>query len=285
MYFDCHNHSQFSFDGERTTAEKSVVSALEKGLGGICFTDHCDFYVPPMKADFEPLQKEEFDVRAQQEELDRLADRVAEGTLVKSASKKFRVLKGVEIGVQESCRAQIRDYFRTWQFDQVIASLHYIDDADPYWGDRYYRGKTWKEAYGHYLDVLFKELRFLGDDFDIMGHFDYVARYAPYPVESFLYRDFPAHFDEILRYLAENGKALEINTKTYQRYGFRTPQLDRNILLRFLELGGELITLGSDSHNPERVGDKFQYYGQYVKSLGFRRLAYFERRKPRLVTI
>ena len=105
MYFDCHNHSQFSFDGTRTTAEKSVVSALEKGLGGICFTDHCDFYVPPMKADFEPLQKEEFDVRAQQEELDRLADRVAEGALVKGASKKFRVLKGVEIGVQESCRA------------------------------------------------------------------------------------------------------------------------------------------------------------------------------------
>ena len=285
MFFDCHNHSQFSFDGERTTVEKNTVSALEKGLGGICFTDHCDFYVPPMKAEFEPLRSEEFDVPAQQAEIDRVAALAAEGRLVRGATKKFKVLKGVEIGVQERCREQIRTYLHTYRFDQVTASLHYLDETDPYWGGRYYKGKTWKEAYGHYLETLYKEMRFLDADFDVMGHFDYIARYAPYTVESILYRDFPGHFDEILRFLSENGKALEINTKTYQRYGLRTPQLDRAILIRFLELGGELITLGSDAHSPEHVGEKFQYYGQYVKSFGFRRLAHFEGRRPKLVTI
>ena len=67
---DTHNHSQFSFDGARTTLEKSTASAISKGLGGICFTDHCDFYVPEMKADFEPIVCEVFDVAAQQQEID-----------------------------------------------------------------------------------------------------------------------------------------------------------------------------------------------------------------------
>ena len=52
MFFDTHNHSQFSFDGEGTTVEKSALAAVEKGFGGICFTDHCDFYVPKMKEEF-----------------------------------------------------------------------------------------------------------------------------------------------------------------------------------------------------------------------------------------
>jgi len=285
MFYDCHNHSQFSFDGEKTTVGKSTASAIEKGLGGICFTDHCDFHVPEMKAEFEPLVKEEFDVEAQQAEIDRMNEEIASGRFGKAAAKKFKVFKGVEIGVYESCRPQIQEYFQTHRFDQVIASVHYLDDLDPYWGGVYYKGKTWKEAYGHYLETLLKEMKWLGDNFDIMGHFDYIARYAPYPKESILYKDFPGLFDEILTYLAQNGKGLEINTKTYRAYGLRTPQLDRDILVRYLELGGEIITLGSDSHAADRIGTKFDYYAQFVKSCGFRRLAHFEGRKPRLVTI
>ena len=87
-------------------------------------------------------------------------------------------------------------------------------------------------------------------------------------------------FDRMLKYLADEGKAVEINTKTYQPYGGRTPVLDKDILLRFKELGGEFISLGSDSHDPERTGDKFPYYAGLVKSLGFRYLVHFENRKP-----
>ena len=89
----------------------------------------------------------------------------------------------------------------------------------------------------------------------------------------------PHIFDSMFKYLAENGKALEINTKTYQDYHGRTPVLDRNILLRFKELGGEAISLGSDSHNPERVGDKFREYAEFARSCGFTRLAHFENRR------
>ena len=44
-------------------------------------------------------------------------------------------------------------------------------------------------------------------DFDVMGHYDYVARYAPYPQASILYKDFSDILDEMLTYLAQEGKA------------------------------------------------------------------------------
>ena len=285
MIYDTHAHSQFSFDGERTTVEKSTKAAIEKGLGGICFTDHCDFYVPPMKADFEPIVNEEFNVPAQQAEIDRVRGLILDGEYGRAAAKKFRLLKGVEIGLYNSCRPKIKEYVASHQFDEIIASVHYLDDVDPYCGGVYYKGKNWKEAYGHYLETILKEAKWLGEGFDIIGHFDYVARYAPYPKESITYHDFADLFDELLTFLAQNGKGLEINTKTYKKYGLRTPELDRDILIRFLELGGEILTLGSDAHDTERIGDKFDYYAQFIKPCGFRRLGHFENRKVKLVNI
>lgn len=266
--FDTHNHSQFSFDGKRTTVGQSASSAKGKGLAGICFTDHCDFFVPPMKAAYEHLVPETFDVKAQQEEIRRTGDKIG--------NQGFRILKGVEIGLQKKCRDSIRDFLSGNSFDQVIASVHYLDDTDPFYGG-YYEGKDWKTAYGHYLETIYEEMTWLGD-FDIMGHFDYVARYAPYPQASILYKDFSDILDAMLKYLAENGKALEINTKTYQDYHGRTPVLDINILKRFKEYGGEAVTLGSDSHDPGRVGDKFSLYSETVRSAGFGYLAHFEGR-------
>lgn len=267
--FDNHSHSQFSFDGGKTTVMASAVSAREKGLSGICFTDHCDFYVPPMKAAFEHLVPETFDVKAQQAEIDRVN--------IETGSKGFRVFKGVEIGLQKNSREKIRKFLSDNSFDGIIASVHYLDETDPFFGG-YYQGKDWKTAYGHYLETLYEEMKWLGD-FDIMGHYDYVARYAPYPQESIFYKDFSDLFDEILKYLAENGKALEINTKTYQDYKGRTPVLDKDILLRFREFGGEAISLGSDSHDPVRPGDKFERYAGFIRNAGFRFIAHFENRR------
>lgn len=276
-FFDNHNHSQFSFDGGKTTVEKSARSAFEKGLAGICFTDHCDFFVPPMKAQFENLVPEVFDVDAQQAEIDRVNALFADSGLLTKEGDSFRILKGIEIGVQKKCRKEIRKHLSEHGFDQIIASVHYLDDTDPFYGG-YYEGKDWKTAYGHYLETLYEEMVWLGKDFDIMGHYDYVARYAPYPQASIMYRDFSDIFDVMLKYLAEEGKALEINTKTYKDYHGRTPEFDTDILRRFRELGGEAVSLGSDSHDPSRPGDNFTYFSYLIRSAGFRYTAHFESR-------
>lgn len=282
--FDNHNHSQFSFDGKKTSVEKSARAAFLKGLAGICFTDHCDFFVPPMKAMHEDLVSEVFDVEAQQAEIDRVNQVFADEGLKTEEGHPFKVFKGIEIGVQKKCREQIREHLERHSFDQIIASVHYLDDTDPFWGG-YYEGKDWKQAYGHYLETLYEEMIWLDKDFDIMGHYDYVARYAPYPQASILYKDFSDIFDVMLRYLAEEGKALEINTKTYKDYSGRTPELDMDILKRFRELGGEAISLGSDSHDPVRPGDNFEHFAHVAHSAGFKYLAHFEGRKLRMTKV
>lgn len=273
--YDNHNHSQFSFDGGRTSVVKTVNSAIGKGLAGVCFTDHCDFFVPPMKAKYEEYVPEVFDVEARNAEIDKVNAKCPQD---------FHVFKGIEIGVQKSERDKIAAHLEKYSFDEIIASVHYLDDTDPFWGG-YYEGKTWRYAYGHYLETLYDEMVWMGDRFDIMGHYDYVTRYAPYPECSILYKDFPDILDSMLRYLAENGKALEINTKTYQDFKGRTPVLDKNILMRYRELGGEIISLGSDSHDADRVGFNFERTAALVSRCGFRYLAHFDKRKPVMLPI
>lgn len=268
VLFDNHNHSQFSFDGQRTSVEASARAALSAGLGGICFSDHCDHYVPPMKASFEDLKPEYFDVTEQQAEIGRVQDLLGEGV---------KILKGIEIGMYEECHEQIRNVLDSNSFDQILASVHYIQQTDPYYGG-YYEGKDWKQAYGGYLETIYKEMTWLGD-FDIMGHYDYIVRYAPYPVTSIRYRDFSDIFDEMFRYLIYEGKALEINTKSYEGHRSRIVELDHNVLLRYREMGGEIISLGSDSHEPTRVGAGFTFHAELLKSLGFRWTAHYEQRR------
>ena len=268
VLFDNHNHSQFSFDGKRTSVEASARAAVEAGLGGICFTDHCDHYVPPMKAAFENVVPEYFNVEEQQTEISRVQSLIGDKT---------RLLKGIEIGMYEECREQIRKVLAESSFDQIIASVHYIEKTDPYYGG-YYEGKGWKQAYGAYLETIYREMTWL-EDFDIMGHYDYIVRYAPYPVTSILYRDFSDIFDEMFRYLIQEGKALEINTKSYEGHRGRMVELDNNVLLRYREMGGEIVSLGSDSHEPSRVGAGFARHAAFLKSLGFRWTAHYESRR------
>lgn len=270
--FDTHNHSQFSFDGMNTTVELSAAAALEKGLGGIAFTDHCDIFIPQECIDHEGEHPQNFDIMAQQAEIDRVQGLMGD---------RLRILKGIEIGMYPSSRELAKAVLSQHSFDQVIASIHYIDDADPYYGG-YFVGKDWKQAYGKYLEAIYEEARAL-EDFDIIGHYDYVARYAPYPQDGIRYKDFSDIFDSIFRYLIENGKGFELNTKSsggsaHSGHGRKTA-VDKDILLRYRELGGEIISLGSDSHRPTGVAEGFSDYAALIRSLGFRWTSHYEKRQ------
>ena len=117
------------------------------------------------------------------------------------------------------------------------------------------------------------------ENFDIVGHYDYVARYAPYPQDCIRYADFSDIFDSLLKYLIEGGKALEINTKSCSGSKGRATVLDTEILKRYRELGGEVISLGSDSHMPEGVADRFDAYADMLRSIGFRWTSHYEKRQ------
>ena len=266
--FDTHNHCQFSFDGKRTTVESSSRSAHEKGLAGICFTDHYDFFVPQDDPEIETIKPQTFDIYGQQAEIERVQGLYDDG---------FKVLKGIEIGMSEESREQTRLILAENSFDQIIASIHYLEKSDPYYGG-YFRGKDCLQAYGIYLETLYNEAVIL-NDFDIIGHYDYVARYAPFAQDSLTYKDFGDIFDTLFRYLIENGKSLEINTKSCKGTKGRKTSIDPNVLIRYREMGGEIISLGSDSHDAENVADGFKEHAAMLKALGFRWTSHYEKRQ------
>ena len=266
--FDGHNHCQFSFDGKKTTVELSSKAAIERGLGGIVFTDHCDLYVPQECIDQEGVKPQTFDIAGQQAEIDRVQALLGD---------QIRILKGIEVGIHERTHEQVKDILENNSFDQVIASAHYIADTDPYYGG-FFVGKDWKQAYGTYLETICTEIQVIGD-FDIVGHYDYVARYAPYPQDSITYKEYGDIFDTLFRYLIENGKGLEINTKSCTGSKGRKTAIDQDILIRYREMGGEIISLGSDSHIAISVADGFTHAAEMLRSLGFRWTSHYEKRQ------
>lgn len=270
--FDNHNHSQFSFDGWRSSVEGCARAALSKGLSGVAFTDHCDFFIPEAKLQTGNAVTETFDVARQQAEIDRV-----QALINQEAGIGLRLLKGIEIGMHENHREDIRMVLSENSFDQVIASVHYLDGVDPYYGE-YYLDKDWKRACSMYLETIYKEMVWMRD-FDIMGHYDYIVRYAPYPETCMKYRDFSDILDEMLIYLIREGKALEINTKSYQDHKGRVVTIDNDVLKRYRELGGEIISLGSDSHVPDQAGNNFPHFAALLRSIGFRWTAHYEKRK------
>jgi histidinol-phosphatase (PHP family) len=179
--------------------------------------------------------------------------------------------------MSEESREKAVELMNTNSFDQVIASVHYLENSDPYYGG-YFKGKDCRQAYGNYLETIYKEAVAL-KDFDIIGHYDYVARYAPYPQDSITYREFGDIFDSIFRFLIENGKGLEINTKSCTGSKGRQTPIDHDVLIRYREMGGEIISFGSDSHSAIYVGEGFNEAAEMLRSLGFRWTSHYEKRQ------
>lgn len=265
--FDLHNHSEFSFDSKGSTVLKTALAAREKGLGGFAVTDHFEYYSPAVKEKLAEKEPETFDVSAQQAAIDKARLEVPG----------IEIFKGIEVGLCSVRHDDIRAFLAPLEFDQITVSVHNLDDMTPFMKD-YYIGKTWREAYGRYLEYLYQEMVWF-EDFDVMGHYDYVTRYPDYGQVDMLYRDFPDLFDAIFKYLIENGKALEINTKSYQLYKGRHPQLDENVLRRYRDMGGEIVAFGSDSHDSSLVGLDFEKYAAILRSCGFRYLAHYSNRR------
>ena len=242
--------------------EKAAETILEKSFSGMGFTDHFDFDAPHDTSAFT------FDVEAQQQEIDAL----------RTTYPHLLLLKGVEIGIQPISLDTIREFMSRHTFDIVIASMHFIRGIDPYHGP-FYEAYDYKKAYSMYLeDIYYCMERF--KDYDILGHYDYIARYAPYSVHEISQKTFGDILDPILHLLVQEGKTFEINTKTYQQQRFGIPTLDVNVLKRFRELGGEAVALGSDAHKAERIGEHFAYYTDMLQSCGFRYGVYYIERKP-----
>ncbi len=258
--YDCHIHSNFSLDSE-LTAEKACEKAMELKLDGIIFTDHYDYDYPDFdlkfNIDFENYFKYMKELKLKYKD-------------------QLKVLNGLELGIQPHVAEQSRKIVEGYDFDFVIMSVHIIDRMDPY-TQKYYEGKTKYQADMRYLEEIRNTMK-LFDNFDVLGHIGYIRRYSCFEDKSLNCSDYGDIIDEILSEVIKNGKGIEINTSGYRSLG--TPIPDFDIVQRYRELGGEIITLGSDSHNAEHIGWGFAETLDKMKAIGFNYVAHFEGRKP-----
>ena len=187
------------------------------------------------------------------------------------------IRRGVEYGLYEDNQERIHRELRQRDYDFVLGSIHFVDDIDVYFQE-YWQGKTLWQAQRRYFETMLNCVR-LHEEFDVLSHMTYLHKGAGSPVKTPLpYEDHREIIDEILRILAAKGKGLELNTSGMDRCGGFLPTPD--YFRRFKELGGEIVTIGSDAHQANRVGQYSREACQVLKEI-FGYVCTFEGRKPR----
>ncbi len=263
---DYHMHSNNSGDS-KAPMEAMIKSAIDKGLKEICFTEHNDLDYPEFP-DLEPGTFD-LDIPFYKEELFKLRDKYKDQITVKY---------GIEIGMQPQVAKDNMKIVSENDFDFVIASVHLVDKKDPFYGDFWGWDKI-ENIFKRFFDITLENLK-LFTDYDVLGHLDYIARYVPNGDTTYSYARFKEQIDEILAHLAKNGKGLDFNSKVLGYSDTLLPNPCTEALKRFKELGGEIITFGSDAHRPETIGCEFAKMRQIALDCGFTHYYTFDHRKP-----
>ena len=255
--FDYHMHSVVSFDGH-DAPEDMVRAAVAAGLKEICFTDHIDYF-----ADVQ-VQEWVFDTQVYNDAYDHLHH------------PQLKIRRGLEFGIKPYNAPQLREDLKRRPFDFVLGSVHFVDEKDVYYQE-FWDGKTVPEAERRYLEETLACVM-AHDDFDVLGHLTYISKAranpAPRPVPFEEHREL---IDEILTVLARKGKGMEINTSGVDRCGDFLPY--EPYFRRFKELGGQIVTVGSDAHTASRVGQYTHRACELLKEI-FGYVCTFEAREP-----
>jgi len=260
--FDFHMHTRVSFDG-RDTAVNMVNAALKAGMKEICFTDHMDY--DPL----DPNHTLHFDIADYRKEYN---DLECPGLTIR---------RGFEFGMLPDNQAQFQKDLGLRHWDFVIGSVHFVDGMDVYYPE-FWEGKNPYHAILRSFEDTLTCVR-NHDGYDILGHLTYIGKSTSNPLkEPILYKDYREMTDEILKILVQKGIGMEFNTSGLDTCGVHLP--GEEYLRRFKELGGEIVTVGSDAHHSNRVGQYCLEACQIVQDI-FGYVCTFEARKPRFRTL
>ena len=263
---DYHMHSNHSADSS-ANMEDMVVSAIEKGLSEICFTEHNDMdypIYPDIDKDFFTL-----DISSYKEELFSLKEKYKD---------KIEISFGIEVGMQNHISKENLEIIKAHDFDFVIASQHLVNRRDPFFPD-FWEPDTVENIFKRFFDETLENIK-LFPDFDVLGHLDYIARYVPEGDTTYSYERFADRIDKVLVWLIENGKGLDVNSKVLYSNDNLPPNPHPEVLKRYKELGGSIITFGSDAHSPGKVAGSFDKLEKVVKDAGFTQYYTYKDREP-----
>ena len=268
ILWDCHMHSSFSADSD-TPMENMVLKALSLGLKGVTFTEHLDPDYPstPESLDFS------LDLSSYRKELLRLQEIYKD---------KIQLRFGIELGLQPQLEKYFRNLTKDTPFDFVIGSSHVVHGYDPYYPD-FFEGRKEFRCYMEYFESILENLS-VYDGFDVYGHLDYVVRYGPNKNHEYSYGRYKDILDEILKKLISMNKGIELNAGGYH-YGLGEPNPCIDVIRRYRELGGEIITVGADAHIPDKIAWEFARAANVLSDCGFRYYTIFKNRSPEFLPL
>ena len=248
MFTDYHVHTEFSDDSDYLM-EDVIKDAITMKMDEICFTDHVDYGI---KKDWDEGPVEYLYGQPQVN-----VDYPKYFKEIESLRKKYPeiiIRQGMEFGVQVHTIPRYQKLYERYDFDFIILSIHQVNNQE-FWTQDYQKGKSQQEYMeGYYQEMLNVIKKY--KNYSVLGHLDLMTRY-----------------DEIGNY------PIEINTSSH-RYGLKNSTPSRDILKLYKELGGKIITIGSDSHKIEHLGAYIDEAKELLKELGFEFYCTFEKMKP-----
>lgn len=271
MLCDYHVHTDYS-DDSVYLMEDVVKDAIAMGLKEICFTDHVDYGI---KIDWDCGQEIEYRNNEPLANVDYPKYMAEIKHLQEKYQDQITIKCGMEFGMQTHTIPQFKKIYDRYDFDFIILSCHQVEDKE-FWTGDFQNGRTQQEYNLRYYQEILDVIQHY-KDYSVLGHLDLIVRYdkyGPYPFENV--KDI---ITEILKIVIADGKGIEINTSSH-RYGLKDLQPSRDILRLYKELGGKIVTIGSDSHKKEHLGAYIEETKEELRQLGFDYYCTFDKMKP-----
>lgn len=257
MLADYHIHTKYSPDSN-ADMESYIKQAITLGYNEICFTDHIDYGTPFCFCTDCPRYTED----------------------IYFFQNKYKNQIDIKLGMEFGAQARHKDYFQNifnqYPFDFIILSFHLIDNKD-LWDRSFQRGKTQAQYNQEYYKEILRTIQ-VYNDYSVLGHLDLIRRYDDFGEYPFKYSK--EIIEQILIHIINNNKGIEINTSSF-RYQLKDLMPSRSILKFYKELGGEIITIGSDAHNVAHLGYKIKGIKNYLKTIGYKYICTFDKMQPR----
>lgn len=278
MLADYHVHTCYSDDSDYPM-EDVVRDAIAWGLEELCFTDHVDYGVKrdwddPRGMLWRPGAPGELERMAVANvDYPRYAAEIA--ALQQKYAGKIILRMGMEFGMQQHTIPEYERLFAAYPFDFILLSVHQVEDRE-FWTQEFQSGRTQAEYnLRYYQEILALVQRY--QNYSVLGHLDLISRYDEAGV--FPFEEIRPIVTEILKTVIQNGKGLELNTSS-RRYGLTelTPSVE--ILKLYRNLGGRILTIGSDSHRREHLAAWLLESQEALRELGFGEVYTFRQMQP-----
>lgn len=271
MFVDYHVHTQYSDDSDYPM-EEVVKDAIRLGMDEICFTDHVDYGA---KVDLDSGEEIPYCNGLAMVNVDYPAYVRQIGELRERYGSQLTIRMGLEFGMQVHTIPKFEALYARYPFDFIILSVHQVEDKG-FWSQEFQQGRTQKEYNERYYEELLSLVRQY-QNYGVLGHLDLIVRYDKMGIYPFRY---VRHYvEEILQEVIKNGKGIEVNTSSH-RYGLTDATPSAEILKMYHDMGGQIVTLGSDSHAPAHLGTYMAEAKELLKSIGFESFCTYERMQP-----